>query len=599
MPSRKQVLPEPLGPVATLMPSISSGIGSGRSDPQWTSWTSSIRGIALRPPVPVPVPVVPAIQLRRPAPEVGEALVAGQQGPRLLGGAGLVQGVQQRPGLDPTLAQGQVAGPAQALEHAGKAAVQPRPQQLGQVVGVEPALVRLRLAVARAGLAGQEAQVEPAGGQDGQLGRAQGQHRVVALQRRHGPVQPGQPALGGGRVDQLAAGLAQPAAHLVAGLGLAQLGHVGRGHRPDQQHPAELGGVHQVATSWGSAPVRSITRGGSAAGSPAGARTPVQEMTPTSSRRTTSRRGRGSSSAARLPSPAGPQRDQASTTAAMRAVASAQVPPTTHRARSVSPSPASQVTTSAASSTKSGTTSGDSIGSRVGSGSGTTTGSGRPRCSSSAARASLARAGATAGGTRSRPATSRASAAGSVAATSSRSAATPSSGQGLWTTPRPLAPGRPPSRSEAPGTGGWGWSASTGAAASSSSRAWRRPATPAASSRSAPWPPGRATCLAISPRSARWAAATPAAAVRASSSPRSISRCSSARSRSSTAVAATKGAKVDRSSTPAARARAIAAARTLTARSGAIAGAASTAQTAATRWPSSDRRQAGGRSGWP
>jgi len=34
MPSRKQVLPEPFGPVATLIPSVSSGTGSGRNDPQ-------------------------------------------------------------------------------------------------------------------------------------------------------------------------------------------------------------------------------------------------------------------------------------------------------------------------------------------------------------------------------------------------------------------------------------------------------------------------------------------------------------------------------------------------------------------------------------
>src|SRR5215218_1405284 len=461
MPSRKQVLPEPLGPVATLMPSISSGIGSGRRDPQWTSCTSSILGIA------PPIHWVPPVELRGPAPQVGQPLVAADQSPGLVGGARLVQRVQQRPGLDPALAQGQVAGLGQPLEHAGQpGAVQPRPEQLCQVVGVDPLLFLLGDA-----LSGEEAQVQPAGGQHGQLGRAEGQHRVVALQLGHGAVQAGQPALGGRRVDQLAAGLAESPPHLVPGLGLAQLGHVGGGHRPDEQDPAELGRV-QVATSCRSA-VRSITTGRSAASSTSGARTPVQEITPTSSWPTTSRRGRGSSSAARLLSPAGPQRDQASTTAAMRAVASAQVPPTTHRARSVSPSPASQVTTSAASSTKSGTTSGDSIGSRVGSGSGTTTGSGRPRWASRAARAAAAPTGATAGGSWRRPATRRARSAGSVAPTTSRSAATPSSGQGLWTTPRPLAPGRPPSRSGAPGTGGWGWSAPTGAAASSSSRAWR------------------------------------------------------------------------------------------------------------------------------
>src|SRR4029453_2729325 len=66
-----------------------------------------------------------------------------------------------------------------------------------------------------------------------------------------------------------------------------------------------------------------------------------------------------------------------------------------------------------------------------------------------------------------------------------------------------------------------------------------------------------------------------------------------------TAVAATKGANAARSSTPAALARAMAAASTLTVRSGAMAGAASTAQTVATRWPSSDSRQAGGPPGCP
>src|SRR5215207_8840423 len=446
MPSRKQVLPEPLGPVATLMPSINSGIGSGRSDPQWTNWTSSIRGIVLLPPV----------KFRGPLAQVGQALVAGQQGPGLVGGARLVQGVQQRPGLDPALAQGQVAAPAQALEHAGQAAVQPRPQQLGQVVGVEPVLA----GGGRPGLAGQEAQVQPAGGQHGQLGRAQGQHRLVALQGRQGRRQPGQPALGCGRVDELAAGLAEAAADLLAGLGLAQLGHVDGGHRPDQQHPAQLGGV-QVATSWrASFSVRSTSTGRLAASSTAGARTPVQETMPTSSWPTTSSRGCGSSSAARLPSPAGPQRDQASTTAAIRAGASAQVPPTTQRARSLSPRPASQVITSAARSTKSGTTSGDSLGSRVGSGRGTVTGSGRPRCWSRAARTSVARTGGTAGGSRRRPATSIPRAAGSAAATRSRRSAAGSrgpaagSGRGLWTTPRPPAPGRLPSRSGAPATRG-------------------------------------------------------------------------------------------------------------------------------------------------
>src|SRR5829696_3337094 len=147
MPSRKQVLPEPLGPVATLMPSISSGIGSGRSDPQWTSCTSSILGIAppilwgarLEPPRPPVSPLLLAVELGGPAPQVGQALVAGDQAPGLVGGAWLVERVQQRPGLDPALAQGQVAGPGQALEHAGQAAaVQPRPQQLGQVVRVDP-----------------------------------------------------------------------------------------------------------------------------------------------------------------------------------------------------------------------------------------------------------------------------------------------------------------------------------------------------------------------------------------------------------------------------------------------------------------------------
>src|SRR5829696_7509578 len=592
MPSRKQVLPEPLGPVATLMPSISSGIGSGRSDPQWTSCTSSILGNVLLPPILLHRVLLHPVQLGGPAPQVGQALVAGDQAAGLVGGARLVQRVQQRPGLDPALAQGQVAGPGQALEHAGQAgAIEPGPQQLGQVVRVHPGFPGGARGTPEGcpggwgldgSLAGQEAQVEPAGGQHGQLGRAQGEHGVVALQLRHRAVEAGQPALRGGRVDQLAAGLAQPPPDLVPGLGLAQLGHVGGGHRSHQQHPAELGRV-QVATSCRSpdcSPVRSITTGRSAASSTSGARTPVQEITPTSSWPTTSRRGRGSSSAARLASPAGPQRDQASTTAAIRAVASAQVPPTTHRASSVSPSPdppgdpsgvprtppASQARTSAARSTKSGTTSGDSTGSRVGSGSGTTTGSGRPRWASRAARAAAARTGATAGGSWSRPATRPASSAGSVVATSWR-------------------------RSSAGPPSGTAWI--------SSSKACRRPATAAARSRSASWPPGRATCLAISPRSARWVAATSAAAARAASFPLSISRWRPARSRSSTAVAATKGAKVARSSTPAARARAIAAARTLTARSGAVAGAASTAQTLATRCPSSDSRQAGGRSGWP
>src|SRR4029450_40744 len=108
MPSRKQVLPEPLGPVATLMPSISSGIGSGRSDPQWTSCTSSILGIDVLPPV--PRCFLLAVELGGPAPQVGQALVAGDQAPGLVGGARLVERVQQRPGLDPALAQGQVAG---------------------------------------------------------------------------------------------------------------------------------------------------------------------------------------------------------------------------------------------------------------------------------------------------------------------------------------------------------------------------------------------------------------------------------------------------------------------------------------------------------
>src|SRR5918999_704113 len=125
MPSRKQVLPEPLGPVATLMPSISSGIGSGRSDPQWTSWTSSIRGIVLAPPL-----VLLPVQFRNLAAQVGQALVAGDQGPGLLGRAGLVEGVKQRPGLHPALAQGQVAGPAQPLQHLPQAgAVQPGLEQ--------------------------------------------------------------------------------------------------------------------------------------------------------------------------------------------------------------------------------------------------------------------------------------------------------------------------------------------------------------------------------------------------------------------------------------------------------------------------------------
>src|SRR5262245_32049120 len=172
MPSRKQVLPEPLGPVATLIPSISSGIGSGRSDPQWTNWTSSIRGIVplplcfldagLEPPghfvdrwagLESPGALVhrgagleaprPPVQLRGPDPQVGEPLVAADQGPGLVGGARLVQGVQQGPGLNPPLAQGQVAGPGQPFQHAGQAgAVQPRPQQLGQVAAGAPGLVR-------------------------------------------------------------------------------------------------------------------------------------------------------------------------------------------------------------------------------------------------------------------------------------------------------------------------------------------------------------------------------------------------------------------------------------------------------------------------
>src|SRR4029453_9249442 len=118
MPSRKQVLPEPLGPVATLMPSISRGIGSGRSDPQWTSWTSSIRGIVLAPPLGVRLLRLFSGELGGPAAQGGQALVAGQQGRGLVGGGRLVQAVQQRPGLDPALAQGQVAGPGQALKHA-------------------------------------------------------------------------------------------------------------------------------------------------------------------------------------------------------------------------------------------------------------------------------------------------------------------------------------------------------------------------------------------------------------------------------------------------------------------------------------------------
>src|SRR4029450_14135436 len=83
MPSRKQVLPEPLGPVATLIPSISRGMGSGRSDPQWTSWTSSIRGIV--PPVAAVAAVAPAgpavpVQLGGPAARGGDRRVGGRDG---------------------------------------------------------------------------------------------------------------------------------------------------------------------------------------------------------------------------------------------------------------------------------------------------------------------------------------------------------------------------------------------------------------------------------------------------------------------------------------------------------------------------------------
>src|SRR6266545_3014377 len=538
MPSRKQVLPLPLGPVATLIPSTSSGIGSGRSDPQWTSWTSSILGIA------APDPPGPP-QLRGPPPQVGQPLVAADQRPGRLGRLRLVERVEQGAGLDPSLAQGQVAGTIQMLERAGQAgAVEPGAEQLGQVVEVQPRLAG-RLPGPGA-LLRQEAEVQPAGGEHGQLVGAEGDHRLQARRSGQGAVQPRQPALRPGRVGELAARPPKPPAHLLAGLLLAQLRHVGGGHRPDQQHAAQLGGVHEARSS-PPAQARAGVRGASASPSPGspdrspgarGARTPVQETMPTSSWPTTSKRGCGSRSAARLPSPAGPQRDQASTAAAMRAVASAQVPPTTHLARSVSPRPASQVITSAASRTKSGTTSGDSMGSRTGSGSGTTTGSGRPRCSSRAAKAVPARPPGTAGRSWVRPATSPASDAGSVAATTARRSSLVSA----------LAPSResasawyPPAR----------WASVT-----SSTRACNRPVTVVARWRSASWSgPTRSASSASAAMSARWTAASPAAACRASSAPSPILLTRLAWSRSRTA------------------------------------------QTAATSCPSSDNRQASARSG--
>src|SRR3954469_10701026 len=47
IPSRNAVLPAPLGPVATLIPSTASGMVSGRNGPHHTNWTSSTCGIGL------------------------------------------------------------------------------------------------------------------------------------------------------------------------------------------------------------------------------------------------------------------------------------------------------------------------------------------------------------------------------------------------------------------------------------------------------------------------------------------------------------------------------------------------------------------------
>src|SRR5437867_1947862 len=119
MPSRKQVLPDPFGPVATFTPPVSSGTGSGRSDPQPTSCTSSIRGTPL--PALHEARILEAailrgarrLQLGGAAGEVGEALVAREQGAGALGGAVVLQGVQQRAGAQDALVADEEAGALQ------------------------------------------------------------------------------------------------------------------------------------------------------------------------------------------------------------------------------------------------------------------------------------------------------------------------------------------------------------------------------------------------------------------------------------------------------------------------------------------------------
>src|SRR6266568_3479060 len=393
IPSRKQVLPEPLGPVATLIPSVSSGTGSGRKQPQWTNCTSSSRGIG------VPIagcscrrdprsmwgelapPTAPQRRLCHggggwvflcclrsefggAVAQVGEPLVAGQQLSDLVGGLLVVEGLQQRPGEQLPLAQAQVAGLAQQHQHVAEVAA-----------------------------------AEPPAEHDPQLVGAEVDHGRVVLQPRQRTAERGHPAVGPERVGELAAGLGQTAANLVANLFVGQLGYLGSGHRAGQEDPAELDGVQEAGSSraggsaaagcsgaavWGTATGTSSMRcsgpmgsGGSSEGSwTTRPRTPVWLATPTSSCPKGSIRGRGSREAIRLPSPIGPQRDHASTAAAMRVTACAQVPPTTHLL-SVAPSMlASQRSASPATTTKSGTTSIGSTSRWRGCGSGASSGSG-------------------------------------------------------------------------------------------------------------------------------------------------------------------------------------------------------------------------------
>src|SRR6266540_442304 len=350
----------------------SSGTGSGRKQPQWTNCTSSSRGIG------VPIagcscrrdprsmwgelapPTAPQRRLCHggggwvflcclrsefggAVAQVGEPLVAGQQLSDLVGGLLVVEGLQQRPGEQLPLAQAQVAGLAQQHQHVAEvAAAEPPAEHDPQVVGVEPGLAAAG-DVHTAGLADplglQEAQVQPAGRQDRQLGGTEVDHGRVVLQPRQRTAERGHPAVGPERVGELAAGLGQTAANLVANLFVGQLGYLGSGHRAGQEDPAELDGVQEAGSSraggsaaagcsgaavWGTATGTSSMRcsgpmgsGGSSEGSwTTRPRTPVWLATPTSSCPTGSIRGRGSREAIRLPSPIGPQRDHASTSAA-------------------------------------------------------------------------------------------------------------------------------------------------------------------------------------------------------------------------------------------------------------------------------------------